>query len=52
MQVSKIITLFNDEDLCKSIGKLARKRVENVFDIEDKVNENLAFYEKIIKKIK
>lgn len=47
---SKIITLLNDEDLCKSIGKLARKRVEDVFDIEDKVNENLVFYEEIIKK--
>ncbi|MEO8516045.1 MAG: glycosyltransferase family 4 protein [Flavobacterium sp.] len=47
---NKIVNLLNDEDLCKSIGTLARKRVEDVFDIEDKVNENIMFYSEIIKK--
>lgn len=47
---NKIINLLGDEDLCKSIGTLARKRVETVFDIEDKVNENITFYSEIIKK--
>ena len=47
---NKIINLLGDEDLCESIGTLARKRVEAVFDIEDKVNENIMFYSEIIKK--
>lgn len=47
---SKIVKLLNNESLCKSIGMSARKRVEDIFDIEDKVNENIAFYSEIIKK--
>ncbi len=47
---NKIVTLFNNDDLSKSIGVAARKRVEAIFDIEDKVNENINFYSEIIKK--
>jgi len=46
----KIVKLLNDDDLCKSIGMSARKRVEALFDIENKVNENVEFYREIIKK--
>jgi L-malate glycosyltransferase len=46
----KIITLFNNEELCKSIGIAAKNRVEAIFDIEDKAKENIKFYIEIIKK--
>jgi len=46
----EIVKLLKDEELCKLIGITARKRVEDVFDIENKVNENVAFYSEIIKK--
>lgn len=47
---AKIVALLKDKKLCKTIGLAAKKRVEEVFDIEDKVHENISFYREISKK--
>lgn len=45
-----ILQLFNDIDLCQSIGKEARIKVENTFDINSLVKTNIDFYQSIIKR--
>ncbi|AOW11193.1 glycosyl transferase family 1 [Flavobacterium gilvum] len=46
----KIVTLLKNEDLCKTIGKAARTRIETFFDIEKTVEQNIVFYKSIINK--
>lgn len=43
-----IVTLFEDNSLCLSLGKQARDRVERFFDISKQAEKNIAFYKKII----
>lgn len=45
----RILTLFNDEDLCKSIGIEARKKVGNLFDIEKNASINIEYFKTILK---
>ena len=47
---NRIIELFNDEGLCKGIGKAARKKVEQLFDIEKNADINIEYYKSIIEK--
>ncbi|MBC7641255.1 MAG: glycosyltransferase family 4 protein [Flavobacterium sp.] len=47
---NKIISLLNDKQLTLQIGVNARKRVEQIFDINEIVNENISFYKLIINK--
>ncbi len=44
----RILNLLNNETLCLTIGKAARKKVEKRFNIDDIVNENIAYYNKIV----
>ena len=46
----RITELFSDKKLCSQIGKNARNRVENVFDIDKIVLQNVDFYQSIISK--
>lgn len=43
-----ILNLITDSKLCQTIGKKARERVENVFDIEKIAAENIVFYKSLI----
>lgn len=45
---SKIVEVLANDKLRSTIGLNARKRVENVFDINKKVNENIAFYKTLL----
>ncbi|MFV5686312.1 glycosyltransferase family 4 protein [Flavobacterium sp. GB2R13] len=45
----KINAFLENETLCQQTGKKARERVEQVFDVEKIVMENICFYEEIIK---
>lgn len=45
----KINAFLENETLCQQTGKKARERVEQVFDIEKIVIENISFYEEIMK---
>nr|WP_315146973.1 glycosyltransferase family 4 protein [uncultured Flavobacterium sp.] len=45
-----IVTLLEDEHLCKKIGDAARQRVASVFDIRQIAQQNVNFYESIISK--
>jgi glycosyltransferase involved in cell wall biosynthesis len=49
LYADRIVSLLNDDSLCVEIGKSAREKVENKFDIEKKAAENIAFYDCIIK---
>lgn len=44
----RIIELFSNPDSSKKIGKNARKRVEDVFDIDKIAQKNIDFYKTII----
>lgn len=44
---NKIIALLKDSKLCLTMGKNARKRVEDVFDIEKIAQQNIVFYQSI-----
>lgn len=44
----RIADLLKNDALRKSIGETARVRIENVFDIDKKVKENVAFYKTLI----
>ncbi|RKT00022.1 glycosyltransferase family 4 protein [Flavobacterium sp. 123] len=46
---AKINAILEDNLLAKQLGENARKRVENLFDIEKISRENLRFYETLIK---
>lgn len=45
---SKIVEFLKNDELRKSIGIKARERVEEVFDIDKKVIENIQFYKSLI----
>ncbi|WP_179005951.1 glycosyltransferase family 4 protein [Winogradskyella forsetii] len=44
----KIITLFQDENLCQRIGKEARRYVELHFNMKNQAVKNIEFYNKIL----
>jgi L-malate glycosyltransferase len=44
----RIISILENQDLAIQMGKNARKRVEEKFDIKKIVDENIAFYKSII----
>ncbi|MCL6294678.1 glycosyltransferase family 4 protein [Jejuia spongiicola] len=46
---TKILELFNNEKLCIEIGKAARKKVEELFDIDNNAEMNIEYYNSIIK---
>ncbi len=46
---TKILELFNNEDLCIRIGKAARKKVEGLFDIDKNAEINIEYYNSILK---
>lgn len=50
--VEKIITLFNDENLCTEIGEAARSKVEKSFNINTIAEKNISFYKTVISKNK
>jgi glycosyltransferase involved in cell wall biosynthesis len=45
---SKIVEILEKNELRASVGLKARERVEQVFDIDKKAEENIAFYKNII----
>lgn len=47
---SRIVDLLNDVPKCIAIGKAARLKVDNEFNMELQVNKNIAFYRKLINK--
>tara|TARA_R110001592_G_scaffold259728_2_gene523775 strand:+ start:11629 stop:12774 length:1146 start_codon:yes stop_codon:yes gene_type:complete len=49
LYAQRILSLFNDKNLCKSIGAEARKKVENLFDIEKNANINIEYFKTILK---
>jgi glycosyltransferase involved in cell wall biosynthesis len=51
LYANKIMELLNDSHLCLTIGGNARKRVEQVFDIEKIAQQNILFYQTIISKL-
>lgn len=50
LYTNKIIALLKDPNLCLTMGKNARKRVEDVFDIEKIAQQNVLFYQSVISK--
>ena len=47
---NRIVTLLKDPNLCLTMGKNARKRVEDVFDIEKIAQKNIVFYQSLTSK--
>lgn len=45
---AKIVTLLNDEKLCEQIGKAAKLKVEDLFDINKNADINIEYYKSII----
>ncbi|WKL45958.1 glycosyltransferase family 4 protein [Flavobacterium pectinovorum] len=50
LYAEKIIQLLENDSLCSQIGKQARTRVEDKFDIKKVVTKNIEFYQEIINK--
>lgn len=48
LYAERILSLLSDQDLVDRIGIAARKRTEDVFDIQQKVKENIYYYTEII----
>lgn len=48
LYADKIVELFQNDELTIEIGKQARLRVENTFDIEKLAKENSTFYKEIL----
>ena len=48
LYAKRILTLLNDEMLCETIGKAARKQVEFKFDIDKNADVNLAYYKRVL----
>jgi len=44
----KVITLLEDESLCKKIAQNGKKRVDEMFSYEKWINENIKFYKEVI----
>ena len=47
LYADRVLALLHDKDLCLSIGKSARKRVEARFDIKKQALKNIALYQDI-----
>ncbi len=47
---SRIVDLLQNEALCTDLGSAARRRVEQLFDINKTVRQNIDFYEKVLRK--
>ncbi|MDD7885169.1 glycosyltransferase family 4 protein [Flavivirga sp. 57AJ16] len=47
---TRIIELFNDKNKCAKIGEAARKKVEQLFNIEKNADINIEYYKSIIEK--
>lgn len=45
----RILSLLKDEKTCLEIGKSAREKVETTFDIEINAEQNIAYYNSIVK---
>ncbi len=48
LYAERIITLLNDPKLCREMGKNAHQRVEEKFDIQKVVQENIRFYQSLL----
>lgn len=46
---TRILELLNNKQLCLTIGKAARLKVDTLFDIEKNADINIAYYKSIIK---
>jgi glycosyltransferase involved in cell wall biosynthesis len=46
----RIIALLNNPEWCREMGKTARRRVEEKFDIQKAVQQNIQFYQGIAKR--
>ena len=46
----RIVTLLEEEHLCKKMGDAARQRVETIFDIQQIAKQNIDFYQKYLGK--
>jgi glycosyltransferase involved in cell wall biosynthesis len=51
LYASRIMELLRDTNLCLAIGKKARQRVEQVFDIKKIAQQNILFYQTLINKL-
>ncbi|KJD33410.1 glycosyl transferase family 1 [Tamlana nanhaiensis] len=49
LYAQKIIELLNNASLCETIGKAARIKVEETFDIDEIANINLNYFKSVIK---
>lgn len=49
LYAQRIVELLSDEALCLRLGKAAGQKVVDKFDVDKKVNENIAYYDSIIK---
>jgi glycosyltransferase involved in cell wall biosynthesis len=50
LYANRILELLKEDNLCRSIGKNAREKVESTFDIEKLVIDNIDYYRQIINK--
>ncbi|AUP78169.1 glycosyltransferase family 4 protein [Flavivirga eckloniae] len=48
LYAERIVTLFNDIDLCTKIGKHSREKVKADFDIDKQVKKNISYYKSLI----
>lgn len=48
LYAERILELLRQPDLCHTLGKAARQKVAQQFDIAQKVKENISFYQEII----
>ena len=49
LYASRIVELLNDDVLCLKLGKAARNKVENRFDIDKIADMNIAYFNSILK---
>ena len=48
LYAEKICSLLSNTELCSTIGKAARLKVENTFDIEKQADKNIAYYKTLL----
>lgn len=48
LYAEKICSLLNNTELCRTIGKAARLKVESTFDIGKQANKNIEYYSHVI----
>ena len=46
---NKILEIINSETLQKQLGENARKKIEDVFDVQKVMQQNVAFYKSLMK---